>query len=137
VNDFTTTPGDWGKPFDMSALTKAIEHMKATLPPAPTSPFASLFSAKWPLPLYTDPKLPEDRMYLFTSPLAGMSLLTHPKHYALVSSITTDGIGGEELRVGPFTAPSGKQWAVVMDRDTRRRYVVDWPRADVLPRRSA
>jgi hypothetical protein len=135
VNDFTTTPGDWGKPFDMSALTKAIEDMKATLPPPPPSPFASLFSAKWPI--YTDPKLPEDRMYLFTSPLAGMSLLTHPKHYVSVASICVGGYGGEELRVGPFTTPSGSQWAVVMDRDTRRRYVVDWPRADVLPRRTA
>ena len=126
----------WGSPFNAADLERAIKDMKAALPPEPPSPFASLFSAKWPL-YYTDTKVPEDRVYLFTRPFSGVSLLAHPKHYALVSSITTDGIGGEELRVGPFTAPSGKQWAIVKNRDSGRRYVVDWPRADVLPRRSA
>ena len=38
-----------------------------------------------------------------------------------------------ELRCGPFTAPSGKQWAVVKDRRTGRRSVVGWPAA---PRRA-
>lgn len=139
MNNYTTTPGDWGTPLDTKAITKAIEDMKASLPPPPPSPFASVFSAKWPVDV--DWRIPEDGLLMFTRPLGGLALLTHPKYFAMthpkyfamIDSVVGGG-GGEELRVGPFTAPSGRQWAIVKDRDSGRRYVVDWPRADVMPR---
>lgn len=53
-------------------------------------------------------------------------LVMGPKHSLLM--ITDAGYAGPpELRCGPYTTPAGKQWAVVRDRDTGRRRVVDWP----------
>lgn len=55
-------------------------------------------------------------------------LFAHPRYM-----VRLDVDEPPELRCGPFTAPSGKQWAVVKDRRTGRRSVVDWPTA---PRRA-
>lgn len=128
TNDYTAS-GPWstgGDPLDDTL--KAMRDMREKqLGPPPPSPF-DVCNSLWKMELIAAPTLPDDEMLLFSRPFGGIALLAHPKHFVRVADVVACGLVGEELRCGPFTTPSGKQWAVVRDRDTGRRSVVDWPR---------
>lgn len=87
-------------------------------------PPASIFT--WPKPAIEEVKPAElaldMRLHVMWS-----GMVMAPKHSLLFTD--TIGCGPPELRCGPYTTPSGKQWAVVRDRGTGRRRVVDWPLA--------
>lgn len=79
----------------------------------------------WPAPTIEEvkPAFPTSDLRLL---VGWRGLVMEPK-YSLLLLTDTVGCGPPELRCGPYTTPSGKQWAVVRDRDTGRRRVVDWP----------